>query len=664
MDFVSIAVKWIEPKLDSWLTKGIRIYKLYFMQTYDHFSEYRERLYKKCSIIHTFALNDSRRALTDIYVPQTLVNEDCSVKKGKYTKIDRYPEELIKKYKKILITDAAGMGKSTILKRMFIYLTDKKIDDIGIHFPIYIELNKLDKDNTILDVIQDDLSPDAKANPDLKKFDKDLLLKLIKKGSFVFFLDGYDEIPNAVRTEVTRGIRSFISAAGDKHHYILTSRPGLSFAGFDDFHVFKIQPLTKKEAFKLFYKYDTTKQKTVSKDLIKELDSGKYNSIVECLNNPMLVSLLFFVYNNKKKLKKHYFFDEIYNTYFKDHDNSKVLDPHEKLSDLDSYNFNRILRCVAYLCMTSGKSEFDERLILNAISYAKSNCSNSNFGESAYLNDLLLAVPFFQKNGIEYKWVHKPLMEYFTALFLAYEVTNYDKCLKEVCENAPFDMCVNMLDIYHEIDSKGFFTFVVRPLCERFISFYESRRSETEGINVEGGNINSRIGLLFNFEYAKLGIFNYALYKDERTIKELAKLRNLPDCYLSNMSLSKDAYLVARKNEDHLLLIRLYTIIPSFYVPQVQSKNFNYNIENLNNAFSRYEICGFCNVKNLNDVDEKTGGENEEAYIYINELLQKSMDFNQQIAPLDYQVCIDNIDNIKKIRIQNKKAIDDLMHEI
>ena len=125
------------------------------------------------------------------------------------------PVEFIKHYKKILITDTAGMGKSTIMTRMFIDLIDRGMDEIGI--PIYIELNRLNKHRTILSEIQDELSSLSRA------FNKDLCLSLIQTGGFIFFLDGYDEISITDLKEVRIDIQRFISKAGTKNYYLLTS---------------------------------------------------------------------------------------------------------------------------------------------------------------------------------------------------------------------------------------------------------------------------------------------------------------------------------------------------------------------------------------------------------------------------------------------------------
>ena len=109
--------------------------------------------YHKYSIISALAIPNSQFELKKIYVPQTLVKDNRFGGEEESIRIDGMPKELIKKYKKILITDTAGMGKSTITKRMFIDLIDNEIEGIGV--PIYIELNRLNKDRSILQEIQD-----------------------------------------------------------------------------------------------------------------------------------------------------------------------------------------------------------------------------------------------------------------------------------------------------------------------------------------------------------------------------------------------------------------------------------------------------------------------------------------------------------------------------
>ncbi len=242
--------KRVAPKISQWC-KDLNNERL--IPKAEHFQEYLERTYNKYSIINTLALRNTRVKLKEIYVAQTLVKEEPYKDDENATKIDKLPVELIKEYKKILIKDTAGMGKSTITRRMFIDLIDNGLEDVGI--PIYVELNRLNRERTIIQEILEELDSLS------KKFDGSLLLKLIKGGGFIFFFDGYDEISIADRIEVRKDIQTFISKAGTDNYYILTSRPEEELSSFGDFQSFRIKALTKKEAFELLGKYDKTPQK-------------------------------------------------------------------------------------------------------------------------------------------------------------------------------------------------------------------------------------------------------------------------------------------------------------------------------------------------------------------------------------------------------------------
>ena len=341
----------------------------------DYFGEYYTRSYEKYSIINTLVFHNSQRYLKDIYVNQKIVRGNNYNKNIVSTIIDGIPLKLIKKYKKILITDTAGMGKSTIMKRMFIDVIDNCINDIGI--PIYIELNRLNKGHTILDEIQENIDSLSEV------FDRDLLLKLIQTGGFIFFLDGFDEISLSDRIDVTIDLQSFISKAGTNNYYIMTSRPESSLTSFGDFQSFRIMPLTKEEAYCLLEKYDLSDENEISGKLIELLKTGQYESIDEYLINPLLVSLLFtaYDYNRSIPFEKHRFYGVVFEAYFEKHDSSKPLKSRDKLSGLNYDGFDRILRRVGFDCLVEVGVKFTEDQILNSIRKAKSYCGNLSFSE-------------------------------------------------------------------------------------------------------------------------------------------------------------------------------------------------------------------------------------------------------------------------------------------
>lgn len=496
-----IVVELITPKIKQFAVWCKDEYNEKMIPTAEHFREYLERTYDKYSCINVLAIPNSQFQLKDIYVTQSLVKYNRFESEDDTTIINRLPTELIKKYKKLLITDTAGMGKSTILKYMFIDLIDKGLNEVGI--PIFVELNRLNKNRSILIEIQEEMDSLS------KKFDSNLLFKLIQTGGFIFFLDGYDEISIADRNDVIQDIQAFISKAGTKNYYILSSRPEDSLASFGDFQSFKIQPLAKKEAFELLTKYDISNQKKISEELIKELKTGKYDSIDEYLVNPLLVSLLYIAFNYKAEipLKKHQFYRQVYDALFNSHKLAQGQKPHEKRSGLDIDDFNRVLRFVGYECLISIGVQFGKDTILESIKKAKTFCGNLKFAESDFLKDLMTSVPLFSKDGTEYKWNHKSLMEYFAARFIAEDAKEkQDAILSSIYNSEDNYKYINMLDIYYDIDYKGFSKNITLPLLEKFITYRNKHYPKL--YNVDKELLETRIALLFPFCLAGITRFS------------------------------------------------------------------------------------------------------------------------------------------------------------
>ena len=201
----------ITPKIKQFAERCNIAYNELLIPRGEHFEEYLFRTYKKYSIINTLVFKNEQRLLKDLYLPLTISKEDMHSRNKESFKIDKYPQELIQKYDKILITDTAGMGKSTMTKRIFLDVIDN-----GYGIPIYLEMRRLSEEKTILDEIQEQVNSIA------KDFNRQLLLEFIQTGGFVFFLDGYDEISLNDRISVTSDVQDFISKAGN-NVFVITS---------------------------------------------------------------------------------------------------------------------------------------------------------------------------------------------------------------------------------------------------------------------------------------------------------------------------------------------------------------------------------------------------------------------------------------------------------
>lgn len=587
-------------------------------QINSYFVKYHRRMQEKLSSISVLAVPNSQFNLKDIYVSQSLEKKVLFESEKEVIKINRFPEKLIKRYNKILITDTAGMGKSTILKYMFLDLIDNKINGVGI--PVFIELNRLNKNYTILNEIHEELNL-------TKDIEKDLLLNYIQKGGFIFFLDGYDEISIADRIEVTKDIQDFISMIGTENYYIMASRPEESLASFRNFQSFIIQPLTKNEAFELLSKYDTSKQKIISKELIKELNTGNYESINEYLENPLLASLLYTSFNYKAEipLKKHQFYRQVYDALYSNHKLVQGQKPHEKRSKLDVDDFDRVLRYVGFDCLFNIGVQFDKDTILNSITMAKDFCGNMEFSESDLLNDLLSSVPLFTRDGTGFKWAHKSLMEYFAARFIYCDAKeNQDGILSEIYNSDDISKYINMLDLYYDIDPKGFSKNIILPLCESYIEFYRGCNGPS---NIREELANQRITLLF------LGKFGFGLSLKKKVVFEKNFLKEFKrdNSFLIERANGINIYFGYSIHVKSLDLIRFYAIKN----PKIISHKNLSPREDLWNSI----ITDNFELNKFYVVDMKTGDNNDETYAAINEM----------IGPrflIDYQACIKEVERI------------------
>ena len=595
-----------------------------------NFDNYYHRMYEEFSNINLLAVPNSQFKLKDIYVSQSLVKRDDFESERETIKINKFPVELIKTYKKLLITDTAGMGKSTILKFMFLDLIDNNIKDVGI--PIFIELNRLNKEHTILIEIQEELNLS-------KDSEKDLLLRSIQKGGFIFFLDGYDEISISDRNEVTNDIQTFISKGGTKNYYNLASRPEERLGCFRGFQSFTIQPLTKNEAYELLTKYDTSKQKIISKELIKELNTGKYESIDEYLENPLLASLLYTSFNFKAEipLKKHQFYRQVYDALYSNHKLVQSQKPHEKCSNLDVDDFDRVLRYIGYDCLINIGVQFDKDTILNSIKSAKDFCGNMIFKESDFLKDLLTSVSLFTKDGIGYKWVHKSLMEYFAARFIYCDAKeNQDVILSEIYYSNDISKYINMLDLYYDIDPMGFSKNITLPYCESYLRFYHSSIVPP---NISEDLVNRRISSLIWGKYA----FALTSNKKKDYKKQLFKQIEFANLIIKR-GINNGIHLFLACNISKKNLFSLFKRkIPKLFI----HSDFRYEkaewISIITDSFDKDEAFV---------VDVKTGDNNDKTYAAINDMIIPNIWMN-----LDYQACEKEVKRIHEEIEHRKKSL-------
>ncbi|MDT5270390.1 MAG: hypothetical protein QOH49_2576 [Acidobacteriota bacterium] len=516
----AIVETWVKPNLAK-LRKSLTADKAIFENALaTKFDEYLLRTYEKNSYINIIAFQNQQKKLDDIYIPLTL-----KVARGsKEVLVDNYREDLLPVYKKALLRDTAGMGKSTIVKYLFLSCVNQ---NEGI--PVFIELRKLKSNEPVLTYIYNEL------NPVDDEFDKDFVLKLIKGGNFIFFLDGYDEIPFSERDKVTAHLQDFISKAGN-NLFLLTSRPESSLASFPDFKEFNIQPLKLEEAFELLKKYDQGGD--LSAEIISKLKGETLENIKEFLQNPLLVSLLYKSYEYKPIIpfKKHIFYRQVYDALFESHDLTKGGSfVREKYSALDIEDFHRALRALGFITVKLGQIEFDKDNLLALIREAKEHCPGIDFKEADFLKDLLVNIPLFIRDGDDYKWAHKSIQEYFAAQFIWLDAKDQQtKILRSMVNNKNHARYFNVLDLYYDMDYKTFRQTIIYDLVKDFVQHYDTTYTHIDREQIPDDVVHLRKLLTFGKAYIcvpKALIKMIMIGKTERIDFELRKVAESSDRY-------------------------------------------------------------------------------------------------------------------------------------
>ncbi|ENY8871548.1 hypothetical protein LA791_010440 [Clostridioides difficile] len=480
------------------------------------FNEYMERSYKNYIYMNTIVFRNQQKTIDDLYIPLTVSKRnvfDSSYKEDEiYILINSYKDDFLPKYKKVLLIDQAGMGKSTIAK--YLYLSSIN-ESKGI--PILIELRRLSQEKDIIDFIMNEI------NGISEHFDKEGVLKLIERGDFIFFLDGYDEINKEYKTQVTEKLQNFVDKAGN-NTFLMTSREEDELLSFGNFQSFYIYPLKKEEAYNLIKKYNDDNEE-VSKLLIKKIEDDKnFEVIKEFLENPLMVSLLCESFKYKQSIphKKDAFYRQVYDALFEKHDYSKRAGYYrEKKSGLNLEEFHKILRTIGFITLTKGISYSKEELI-NIIYNSKRKNIGLEFNENDLLYDLIHNVPVFVKDGIEYRWSHKSFQEYFAASYICYDSDEKSTLLKKMSEGNRINKYYNVLDFCYDIDYKSFMRSIILPTIKDLDKFFCEKYHNDIYNDFNENELSLRKAMLFNYKK----IYMYLLSEDEITYfsnKEVAK---------------------------------------------------------------------------------------------------------------------------------------------
>lgn len=370
----------------------------------------------------------------------------------------------------IIIVDGAGMGKSTFSKFVVARLLFKS-DRI----PILFDLRKLDPKLGITDNVATELDfPD-------EKFDRKLFYRLLKLGKFFVILDGFDETPIDHQHLLANQLQE-MSVKGGENAILLTTRPQEVTPDLINATSLRFAPFTLEQALSLLNRYDKISGLDVGEKLSKEISSVPSKFI----ESPLLVSLLYRTYgvNNSIADKISTFYDEIYHALYKGHDLiNKNGYARQKKSNLGFEDFRKLLRALCHYMMLRMKTSFKslseaDSFIDNAAKISLAKPSST----SDFLDDLLVAVPLMQRDGTEYKFFHKTLLEYFAAEYIIFNESSLS-LLKKIFESTLAPSFVKVFEFLNDMNPVLFESVITQKFALEAKRIGPSENNQVNAIN-------------------------------------------------------------------------------------------------------------------------------------------------------------------------------------
>jgi hypothetical protein len=410
---------------------------------------------------------NARIELKTIYEPLTI---NPAIGEGGVLLDKHFDTSFLATNSRLLISDNAGMGKSTLTKFLCLRLIESTKC-----IPVLVELRKISQNNSLLKEILRQIQPLDNA------FDEELVLKFFEVGLFTVILDGFDEVEREHQQQVISDIKFLVSKAS-RCEFILTSRPELALSSFGEFRLFTVQPLSKSQAFKIIRNYDSINESSFAESLISEIKQNT-SQVNEFLTNPFLVSLLYksYTFNRDIPTKKSTFYEEVYLCLYKHHDLSKDGFRRQKRSNLDIQDFRIILRYIAFDSAKAGRLTFSDVELAELIRKSKEKSLITYFKEADYIDDLLNTVPIFQKDGTKSKWAHKSIQDYFAAEYIVFH-SKKDDIMNKIFQSQK-DAYLNIIDVVEELDLKLYRRTILRPVLLAFVEHCKSTYNGFKSMN-------------------------------------------------------------------------------------------------------------------------------------------------------------------------------------
>lgn len=308
---------------------------------------------------------------------------------------------------KLLITGTGGLGKSLLLKHLFLNTAQH-----GYYIPVLIELrkcNRLEEEKISLkDVIYQNLYYHG------FQLEKNYYSSSLEQGGYLILLDGFDEVRQEKAERVFESIQEF-TGRYSKNHVIVSSRPSDRLIGWSDFPELSLCDLTKEQAFQLIRKIDYDQE--IKTAFLEALDHGMFETYESFASNPLLLTIMLLTFSKYAVLPENLndFYDQAFSALFYRHDRTKGYFTRDLHSHLSYDDFKMLFASFCFHSYFSEDFEFTEEQLRQYIQNARGIIKTQSFTSDDVLEDLTSSVCMLVREGFNYHFIHRSFQEYFAA---------------------------------------------------------------------------------------------------------------------------------------------------------------------------------------------------------------------------------------------------------
>lgn len=323
-------------------------------------------------------------------------------------------DQLFEKHNKVLLIGMEGIGKSLMIRKMFLGALNEYHKTGRLPFLIYLrEYNSKKRD--LLTLIVDAI------NTYDGQFTRDEAHALLLQGNGVVYMDGLDEIPSDQFSEFHHELERLIKAY-KKSCFLITTR-NYRLLSAADFKYMWLLPFTSKQSVELIEKLNVDNSVKLALTAVVDKKKDEYK---EYLSVPMLLTLLAMNFDRFDTIpsKRHELYEVAYDTLLEAHDRDEKDDYEKKFYSVkDADEFTPIFSEFCARTCRNGEVAFTKQQIMNwlkKISAVHDVVDPDKFNSRNFIDDVCYKACLMYEREREYTFLHRSFQEYLFASFYAY----------------------------------------------------------------------------------------------------------------------------------------------------------------------------------------------------------------------------------------------------